>query len=110
MTIRFCFLIFIAITTTSAALADEEISLFTASGNAVAYIAVSDDMTIYLWGGKPVAYLESDSGSDFHVYGFNGKHLGWFINGAIWNHNGDAVCAVEDLIQSPNFEPFKSFK
>ncbi len=35
-------------------------------------------LTIYLWGGKPVAYLSAESDDGFHVYGFNGKHLGWF--------------------------------
>ena len=39
-----------------------------------------------------------------------GNHLGWFVKGAIWSHDGDAACAVKDLIQSPNFESFKSFK
>jgi hypothetical protein len=36
-----------------------EVSLFDASGKAVAYIDTDDELTIYLWSGKPVAYLVS---------------------------------------------------
>jgi hypothetical protein len=49
---------------------------------------MDDDMTIYLWAGKPVAYLDLVGSGEFDVYGFNGQHLGWFANGAIRNHFG----------------------
>jgi hypothetical protein len=39
----------------------EEISLFNAQGAASAYIDTDDDLTIYLWSGKPVAYLDDGS-------------------------------------------------
>jgi hypothetical protein len=90
------------------AIADET-SLFKGDGTAVAYIAIDDELTIYLWGGKPVAYLQND-GSEFNVYGFNGKHLGWFANGVIWDHNGYASCATKERLNTAQFEPFKSFK
>lgn len=36
--------------------------------------------------GKPVAYLEKGSaGEGYNVYGFNGSHLGWFTQGAIFS-------------------------
>lgn len=88
---------------------DNEISLFDSTGAAEAYIALDDEMTIYLWGGKPVAYLERDD-DGYDVYGFNGEHLGWFVNGAIWGHDGKAVCAVKDMLPSAKFESFKGFK
>ena len=57
----------------------QELTLFDSSGNATAYIAMNDGMTIYLWGGTPVAYLHPRrSGTPYSVYGFNGDHLGWF--------------------------------
>jgi 4-fold beta flower protein len=34
-----------------------KVSLFDASGEAVAYIDTDDELTIYLWSGKPVAYI-----------------------------------------------------
>ena len=90
--------------------ADDEVSLFSGSGDAVAYIALSDELTIYLWSGKPVAYLSEDSSGGYHVYGFNGKHLGWFVGGIIRDHKGDAACALKEAMNSTNFEPFKAFK
>lgn len=38
--------------------AAEEISLYDSEGAAIAYIDTSNDMTIYLWEGDPVAYYE----------------------------------------------------
>jgi len=87
----------------------DEISLFNSKGKPVAYIA--EELTIYLWSGKPVAYLDEDSSGGFHIYGFNGKHLGWFVKGIIRDHNGDRVGGVKEVFVSrTQFEPFKSFK
>jgi hypothetical protein len=103
-------LVLMAIVTTARA-SNEEITLFNGKGKATAYVAVNDGMTIYLWSGKPLAYLESDkSGGGFHIYGFNGKHLGWFVQGVVRDHDGDAACAVKDRLKSTDFEPFKEFK
>jgi hypothetical protein len=46
-------------------------------------------VSLYDGSGKPVAYLDSDAAEPggFMVYGFNGKHLGWFVNGVIWDHS-----------------------
>lgn len=89
----------------------EEISLYSSDGSAVAYIDVDDEMTVYLWEGRAVAYLERRDASTFDVWGFNGKHIGWFANGAIWDNSGNASCALrEALAFPPKFEPFKSFK
>lgn len=87
----------------------DEISLFNAEGKPVAYIA--EELTIYSWSGKPVAYLDEDSAGGFHIYGFNGKHLGWFVKGIIRDHNGHFVGGIEEVFaSSTQFEPFKSFK
>lgn len=94
----------------SIAAAEDEKPLFSGDGTAAAYIAVDDELTIYLWGGKPVAYLEADPAGGFHVFGFNGKHLGWFVNGVIWNHSGNGSCATAERLNSTHFEPFKAFK
>ncbi len=66
-----------------------EISLFDESCNAVAYIAVDDEQTIYLWEGTPVAYLYEEN-----VYGFNGVHLGWFIEGVMFGRDGCILCTI----------------
>lgn len=89
--------------------AQDETSLFDSNGNATAYIA--QDMTIYLWSGEPVAYLFPDPYHDgLEVYGFNGKHLGWFVQGVIRDHQGDAACAVKSALAFTKLEPLKSLK
>jgi hypothetical protein len=90
---------------------DDEISLFDSSGQPVAYVA-DDDLTVYLWSGKPVAYLESDDNEGgFHIYGFNGKHLGWFVGGVVRDHQGHAVGAIKERFSTATrFEPVKGFK
>lgn len=86
----------------------DEISLYDKSGNAKAYIA--DDLTIYLWGGDPVAYL-FQSDNEWHVYGFNGTHLGWYSNGIIYDNSGYATGAQSDALSTPtSIEPIKGIK
>ena len=109
MIFRTALVLMVLVTVTKAS--DEEVTLFNGKGKAAAYIAVDDEMTIYLWGGKPVAYLEPDKrGGGFHIYGFNGKHLGWFVQGVVRDNVGDPACAVKDRMKSTDFEPFKAFK
>ncbi len=82
-------------------------SLLDKNGNAVAYIDYNDDNTIYLWNGTPVAYLDSEN----KIYGFNGKHLGWFEDGILWNHNGYKSGFNKNSVPVfAKFEPFKTFK
>lgn len=89
---------------------EADISLFDGQGRATAYIAVDDDLTIYLWSGEPVAYLAQDAHGGYNIYGFNGSHLGWFLNGVIWDHTGEASCATKDAMQGTQLEPLKSLK
>ena len=64
-----------------------ETTLFDRDGNAVAYIADDYRGTIYLWEGNVVAYVYEDR----HIYGFNGRHLGWFIDDIIFNYHGERI-------------------
>lgn len=85
----------------------QEISLFNSQGKAVAYVDTDDDdLTIYLWGGKPVAYISNDN-----IYGFNGKHLGWWVKGIIRDHDGDAVGVTKAATNMyTEYEPYKGYK
>jgi|AntRauTorckE5430_2_1112549.scaffolds.fasta_scaffold02074_9 hypothetical protein len=88
----------------------QEITLFDSNGNARAYIDYNDDATIYLWNGKPVAFLEND-GNDMCVFGFNGNFLGWYEDGVIYNDDGDAVGARNGATNMiTNIEPIKSIQ
>ena len=90
----------------------EETGLFNSAGQPVAYIDTSDpDMTIYLWNGTPVAYLSSSNNGYYNIFGFNGKHLGWYTNGVISDHNGYMVGFRKGAIDRyTQYEPYKSYK
>lgn len=89
----------------------EEITLFNADGDPIAYIDTDDDdLTIYMWNGTPVAYLEPN-GDNYNIYGFNGTHLGWFENGIVRDHEGYAVGFKEGAVSIyTKYEPYKSYK
>ena len=88
----------------------QEVTLFDSEGNARAYIDYDDEATIYLWNGKPVAFLKND-GSDMCVFGFNGNFLGWYESGIIRNKRGNAVGARKGAINIiTSIEPIKSIQ
>lgn len=64
-----------------------EKTLFNKKGDPVAYISDDYNETIYLWDGCPVAYLYDEE----HVYGINGRHLGWWIEEIFYNNDGERV-------------------
>ena len=70
----------------------QEVSLYDSEGEAIAYIDFSEDATVYMWDGTPVAFLEKDR-SDVCVFGFNGNFMGWYEDGIIYDKKGYAVGA-----------------
>lgn len=62
-------------------------TLFDKDGNPVAYIADDYNKTVYLWDGTAVAYIYEEE----HVYGINGRHLGWWLDEILYNIEGDRV-------------------
>ena len=64
-----------------------ERTLYNKNGDAAAYITTDYHETIYLWDGSPVAYLYDDE----HVYGMNGRHLGWFTDDILFTNNGERI-------------------
>jgi len=83
-----------------------ETTLFNAYGEPVAYISDDKTNTVYLWEGEPVAYLESEN-----IYGFNGKHLGWYESGIVWDHYGNRVGFVINTLPClASLEPSKGTK
>lgn len=82
-----------------------ETTLFDSQGQAAAYVA-DDGSTIYLWDGEPVAYIDGDD-----VYGFNGRHLGWWESGTVYDSQGYATGYTrESCPRSTASEPSKSSK
>jgi len=62
-------------------------TLYNKNGEAAAYVTDDYHSTIYLWDGSPVAYLYDDE----HVYGINGRHLGWFTGNILFTDNGERI-------------------
>ena len=88
----------------------QQVSLFDRDGEARAYIDFEEDATIFLWDGTPVAFLENDGG-DVAVIGFNGRFLGWYEDGVIYDKNGYAVGGREGAINMmTKMEKMKSMK
>lgn len=56
-------------------------TLYNRNGRAVAYI--TDNGYVYLYSGKPGAWLSDDS-----IYAYSGSYLGWFQNGWFWDRRG----------------------
>lgn len=83
-----------------------DVDLYDSGGRAVAYVAGDDNLTVYLWSGKPCAYLD-----DADIYGFNGKHLGWFQSGLVYDNDGYVVAGVADAFRSgAALPPLKGLK
>lgn len=79
-----------------------ELTFYDSNGRSIAYI--EDGMYIYLFSGKPVAYLSNES-----VYLFSGKHIGRLMNGWIRDNNGQCVLFSEDATGGP-MKPMKMMK
>ena len=79
------------------------------TGNPTAY--TEDGIHIFLFSGKPVAYLEGDS-----VFSFTGVHLGWYEDHWVRDHKGNCVFFTDETTgggpvrPSPGTKPLKSVK
>lgn len=88
----------------------QKVTLFDSKGNARAYIDYDEKETIFLWNGKPVAFLNND-GSDVCVFGFNGNFLGWYEDGIIRDKNGDAIGVRKGAVNMvTSIEPIKGIQ
>jgi hypothetical protein len=91
-----------------------EITLFNKNGKPVSYIA-DDGETIYMWDGRPVAYLFEDQ-----IYSWQGRQLGWFHNGTVFDIYGlragfiksksPIATEMEPLRSQKQFKPAKGKK
>lgn len=83
-----------------------EVTLFDAAGSATAYIDTEQELSIYLWNGTPVAYLDKSS-----TYGFNGKHLGWLKQGVVRDREGYGIGFIEGAVSKlTKLEPLKALQ
>lgn len=84
-----------------------EVTLFGNHGEPIAYIEDNKEKAIFSFNGEPLAYIDEDQ----NIYGFNGKHLGWFEDQIVLNHEGLKVGFTKTTSPAfTQFEPFKGFK
>ena len=83
-----------------------ETALFDKYGLPKAYID-EETCVIYLWNGRTIAYIEDEK-----VYGWKeGIHLGWFINGILYDLKGTRVGFISGKCPvTPHSEPLKPTK
>lgn len=74
---------------------EKQVTLYDKNKEAIAYIDFSDEATIYTFEGQPSAYIESKE----LVYGFNGKLLGWYENGVLYDRTCYAVGAKHGIVR-----------
>jgi len=85
----------------------KDATLFDSAGEPRAYIEDDYDQTIYLWSGTPAAYIYGDSS----IYGFNGKHLGWYKDGLVYDNDGHVCGGPRDAFRGPlSYEGAKGLK
>lgn len=67
----------------------------------------------FSYNGQPFFYLKRDfSNTDTHVYDFNGKHIGWYDQGKLYNNNGDIFLFTQTagVIVILKLEPIKGIE
>lgn len=74
---------------------EKQVTLYDKNKEAIAYIDYTDEATIYTFEGQPFAYIESEE----LVYGFNGKLLGWYENGVLYDRTCYAVGAKHGIVR-----------
>ena len=71
---------------------------------------IAEDFTVYDGDGKASAYVYLENGN-MHVYGFNGKHLGWLLRDCLYDHDGNVVAtACVSLAPLKGLKPLKSLR
>lgn len=73
---------------------DAIVPLYDRRGRAVAYIY--EGQYVYLYSGKPVAWL-----SDEHLYAYNGTYLGWLESGWVRDRQGHCVFFTTEATGGP---------
>lgn len=79
-------------------------TFYDSHGKPLAYLD-NDRSHIFLFNGKPVAYLYANT-----VYGYNGRQLGWFENGWVRDLKGYCVFFTELANDSGPAKPMKGAK
>ena len=87
-----------------------ETSIYDVHNSPRIYIAPDHDRTIYTWDGHAVACI-----ADENVFGWHGRHLGWFVAGILYDIKGyrigftSATCQADTFAEPVKFTKFTKF-
>jgi hypothetical protein len=81
-----------------------KMTLYDRLGQPAAYVD-DDGESVYLYSGKPVAWMDGDS-----LYAYSGAHLGWLRDGWVRDHHGDCVFFTENTTGSGPMKPMRRMK
>jgi len=83
-----------------------ETTIFDIHRRARIYLTDDAEKSIYTWDGHAVACLNGEQ-----VYGWHGRHLGWFVDGILYDGRGYRVgFTAENCPEAPYDEPPKHSK
>jgi len=60
------------------------------------YLSAEKENSIFTWDGHSVAYIEDEL-----IFGWRGKHIGWFCNGILYDVFGYKVGSVKEKCTVP---------
>jgi hypothetical protein len=73
-----------------------------ASGEPAAFSP--DHVTLYLWSGQAAAYVTGGM-----VYAFNGRHLGWYVDGWLTDRDNTPALFTQGAAAGPSKPSIKQF-
>ena len=68
-----------------------EITFYNKTGHPQIYLSDEHENSFYTWDGHAVAYLYKDK-----IYGWKGKHIGWYQDGSIYDLNGYKAGSIKE--------------
>lgn len=77
-------------------LSAQQVSLYDRQGRVSAYIDYTQERTIFMWNGTPVAFMEKD-GKDLAIFGLMLFFLGWYADGVIYDKAGFIVGVEKEV-------------
>ncbi len=72
-------------------------------GNPILYYKSSENV-FFDYAGNSKFYLKRDNLGDVNIYNFNGKHLGWYINGTLRDHQGRIMASETNKLLNVTYK------
>ena len=72
----------------------------------------SNQKVLFDYAGNPKFYFKTDYWGDVNIFNFNGKHIGWYVNGTLRDHQGNIMASETNKLinvtyQMPGIKPLE---